>query len=342
MKYNFYNDYSEGAHPLVLELLQKYNFQQHTGYGYDDVTKKAKDLIKKQLKNDNVDIYFVSGGTQANLVNLASMMKPYESVISVKSAHINVHEAGAIESTGHKINTVISMDGKIKMDLIKDIVKEHEDEHMVKPKVVFVSNSTELGTVYYKEELKKLSQYCKQNNLYLYLDGARLGSALACENNDLSLSDIANFVDAFYIGGTKNGALFGEAIVIVNNELKPNFIRHIKQRGGLLAKGMVLGAQFEALFTDDLYIKLARKANKTAMRLSNGIKGLGYEFLIDSKTNQIFPIIENSKIQILQEIYGFYLWQKISDEESAIRLVTSWATEEKMVDEFLTDLKNVG
>lgn len=338
---NSCNDYSEGAHPSIIELLQKYNFQQHSGYEYDDVTKKAKDLIKGYLGNDNVDIYFVSGGTQANLIILASMMKPFESVIAVKSAHINMHEAGAIEATGHKVNTVVTDDGKIKIGLIDAIVREHADEHMVKPKVVFISNSTELGTVYYKKELEELSEYCKKHDLYLYLDGARLGSALTSENNDVEFSDLVSLTDAFYIGGTKNGALFGEAIVLVNDELKLNFIRHIKQRGGLLAKGMVFGAQFEALFKDDLYLKLARKANEMAKKLTMGISNLGCDFLTGSKTNQIFPIFENRTINELQKSYGFYVWSKVTAEKSSIRLVTSWATEESKIDEFLIDLKNI-
>ena len=307
-KYSFFNDYSEGAHPKILERLDKTNLTQEIGYGEDSLSLQAAKLIKDRVENSDVDVHFVSGGTQANLILLASMLRSYESVISATSGHINTHEAGAVEATGHKIDAIEVKDGKLTPELIKEIVEVHEDEHMVKPKVVFISNSTEVGTIYKKEGLKKLHQFCKENDLYLYLDGARLGSALCSHDNDLTLSDVCALTDVFYIGGTKNGALLGEAIVIKNPGLQENFRRHLKQRGALLAKGRVLGVQFMELFKDDLFFELAKHANEMASKLSQSIESFGYKFLTDSSTNQIFPILPNSLIEELKKIYGFYVW----------------------------------
>lgn len=337
-KYLFFNDYSEGAHPKILEALQKTNLDQETGYGLDSISMKAADLIKAKCMAD-ADVHFVSGGTQANLLMLAMMMRPHESVIAADTGHINVHEAGAIESTGHKINTVPNVNGKLTVEGIEAIVKSHRDEHMVKPKVVFVSQSTELGTIYSKQELEEISAYCRNNGIYLYLDGARLGSALCSKEADLDLADIAGLVDAFYIGGTKNGALLGEAIVIVNDDLKREFRYHLKQRGALLAKGRVLGAQFLALFEGDLYFQLAAHANAMADKLRDGIAEVGFGFLVRSSTNQVFPILPKKVIEELKELYGFYVWAKVGEENSAIRLVTSWATSGEKVEEFLQDLR---
>ncbi len=341
MKYLFFNDYSEGAHPKILELMASTNLTQENGYGEDSVSIKASQLIKDVIKKRDADIHFVSGGTQANLIVLSSLLKPYESVISASTGHINVHEAGAIEATGHRINAVDTNDGKLTINDIKQVVESHTDEHMVKPRVVFISNSTEVGTIYSKGELESISQYCHQNSLYLYLDGARIGSGITSKDSDLTLKDIAKLVDIFYIGGTKNGALLGEAIVIPNRELQLNFRYHLKQHGALLAKGRALGVQFLALFTDRLFFELAKHANSMAEKLTNGIKELGYSFQTDSTTNQIFPILPNSVIEKLKTDYGFYVWSKIDDSSSSIRLVTSWATKEEMVDGFIDDLKLV-
>jgi len=340
-KYSFFNDYSEGAHPTILEALSRTNMVQEPGYGKDSLSLEAVRLIKFKISSPNSDIHFVSGGTQANLIVLAAILKPYEAVIAVTTGHIFVHEAGAIEATGHKICTVSSKDGKIKPEQIQAVCDEHSDEHMVKPRVVFISNSTEVGTVYSKSELQAISDVCKRNNLYLYLDGARLGSALSSSGYDMTLSELSLLVDVFYIGGTKNGALFGEAIVINNDKLKENFRSHLKQRGALLAKGRVLGIQFSELLKNDLYFELAKHANEMSGRLIQGIKGLGYEFLTDSTTNQIFPIFPNTVIDRLKELYGFYTWSKIDSDKSSIRLVTSWATKEEAVDGFLEDLKTL-
>jgi len=340
MKHLFLDDYSEGAHPRILKTLEETNLSQELGYGEDDYCRQAAETIKAKIENPYASIYFVSGGTQANILVLASMLKPYESVIAPQTAHIAIHEAGAIELTGHKINVVPSKDGKIKPEQIADICDEHTDEHMVRPKAVFISNSTEIGTIYKKSELEGLAEICKQKRLFLYLDGARLGSALASLESDISLRDLSRLVDVFYIGATKNGALLGEAVVITRPELQPDFRYHIKQRGGLLAKGRLLGIQFLELFRDNLYFDLARHANEMACRLVHGIDALGYSFLSPSTTNQIFPILPGSIITKLQQMYGFYVWEKMDSENSAIRLVTSWATKVEAVDAFLIDLRS--
>jgi len=340
-KYNFFNDYSEGAHKSILDALAETNLVQETGYGEDSLSLQAARLIKEKTGNPDADVHFVSGGTQANIIVLASILKQYEAVIAVNTGHIFVHEAGAIEATGHKICIVSSKDGKIRPEQIQAVCDEHSDEHMVKPRVVFVSHSTEVGTVYLKQELQAISEVCRKNGLYLYLDGARLGSALTSTQSDMSLAEISSFVDVFYIGGTKNGALLGEAIVINNNQLKENFRYHLKQRGALLAKGRVLGVQFLELFKNDLYFELAKHANEMAGKLTQGIREQGYEFLTDSATNQIFPIVPNTLIEKLKDLYGFYIWSKIDEGKSSIRLVTSWATKEEAVTGFLEDLKNL-
>lgn len=338
-KYRFFNDYSEGAHPKILELMLKNNDEQETGYGGDSFCEQAKSLIQKEIGNSDGEVHFVSGGTQANLIMLSAMLRPYESVIAASTAHIHVHEAGAIEACGHKINTIETKDGKLTVEAIQKVFAAHSDEHMVKPKAVFISNATELGTIYRRSELEAISQYCRSNNLYLYLDGARLGSAICSEDCDLDLKDLCGLVDAFYIGGTKNGALLGEAIVINSPEVKECFRYHLKQRGALLAKGRLLGLQFIGLFEDGLFFELAKHANAMAKKLSTGITQAGFKFLTESSTNQIFPILPNELIAKLEKDYGFYRWCTVDEDNSAIRLVTSWATKEEKVDEFLKDVQ---
>jgi threonine aldolase len=337
LKYLFFNDYSEGVHESIVELLRTTNFQQEIGYGEDSFSQQAAELIKKELANPAAAVHFVSGGTQANLIVLASLLKPYESVIAAQTGHIAVHEAGAIEQTGHKINTVVSSDGKLTPDLIKTVVESHTDEHMVQPKVVFISYSTEVGTIYTKAELQVLFDYCRSHELYLYLDGARLGSGLMSSQADLTLADISQLTDVFYIGGTKNGALLGEAVVINTPQLQPNFRSYLKQHGALLAKGRLLGLQFVGLFTNRLFFDLAKHANDQAAALTAGLKAQGVTFLTESTTNQIFPILPNTVIQQLESLYGFYVWSKVDADHSAIRLVTSWATRPEKVTEFLAD-----
>lgn len=338
IKYDFRNDYSEGAHPNILQALAKTNLVQETGYGEDRFCDEAARLIRKEIDRPDADVHFVSGGTQANLIVISSILKPYQSVVAADSGHIFTHETGAIEATGHKINNIITENGKITPEMIQPVLDFHSDEHMVKPSMVYISNSTELGTVYGKQELEELSAFCRQNNLYLFMDGARLGSALTSQNNDLSLAQIAKLVDVFYIGGTKNGALIGEAIVIINGKLKENFRFYIKQRGALLAKGRIFGIQFIELFSNNLFYDLATHANAMAQKLAEGIKKRGYGFLTKAVSNQLFPILPDKLIEGLSEKYGFYVWAKYDEGNSSIRLVTSWATKEEFVDEFLKDL----
>lgn len=338
-RFRFNNDYSEGAHPQILELMARSNLNQEEGYGNDSLCRQAEQLLKGAIGNERAAIHFVSGGTQANLIALASMLKPYESVISATTGHIFVHEAGAIEATGHKINVVEAADGKLTADQVRQVVAQHTDEHMVMPRVVFISNSTELGTVYTKAELESLRRACTEKHLYLYLDGARLGPALASAGADLTLADVARLVDMFYLGGTKNGALLGEAVVICNEALQPDFRFHVKQRGGLLAKGSVLGAQFVALFSGGLYFELARHANAMAQRLAGGLRALGYSFLTDSTTNLIFPILPNPLVRFLEGRYGFHVIAPVGEAQSVVRLVTSWATPAEKVDEFIAAVR---
>ncbi len=338
-QYNFKNDYSEGAHPRILKALGRTNLIQAEGYGQDNYCSEAIEVIRQRIENPNADIHFVSSGTQANLIVISSILKPYESVIATTTGHIAVHEAGAIEATGHKVNIVETKNGKLNPQDIKPVINLHDDEHMVKPKLVFISNSTETGNIYRKKELEDLSSFCKQNNLFLYLDGARLGSALTSEQNDLTLSELSNYVDIFYIGGTKNGALLGEAIVINNEQLKENFRFHLKQKGALLAKGRILGIQFLELFKDDLFFELGKHANSMAGKIAKGIEKFDYGFLTEPVSNQIFPILPSKLIEKLSKKYKFYVWNEVNDDNSAIRLVTSWATKEEIVDTFISDIE---
>lgn len=336
--YSFKNDYSEGAHSRILNALVETNLEQTDGYGTDQYTERSVNLLKKKIDREDVDIHLLVGGTQVNLTAISAFLRPHQATIGADTSHINCHETGAIEATGHKVITMKTNDGKLTPNLIQNVVDSHSDEHMVQPKLVYISNSTELGTLYTKAELIDLHDCCKRNKLLLYLDGARLGSALVAEENDLTLADIAKLVDAFYIGGTKNGALFGEALVICNDELKEDFRYFIKQKGGLLAKGRLLGIQFEELFKDDLYFELAKHANKMALMLKGAIVYEEYKFLTESFTNQQFPIFPNNLIEKLSEKYSFNIERVIDSNYTAIRLVTSWATKEEIVLEFIEDL----
>ena len=336
--YSFKNDYSEGAHSNILKALMESNMEQTEGYGEDRYSLAAVTLIKDKLKCKDVDIHLFCGGTQTNLTAISAFLRPHEAVISASTGHVLVHETGAIEGTGHKVISVKVEEGKLKPIHIKMVLEEHTDEHMVKPKLVYISNPTEIGTVYKKQELKDLFECCRSYNMILYLDGARLGSALCSKGNDLELSDLPKLTDAFYIGGTKNGALMGEALIICKDSLKEDFRFHIKQKGGLLAKGRLIGIQFLELFKGELYFDLAKHANNMAEILVSGISDCGYEFLINSPTNQIFPILPIRVIERLSEKYSFYIWEKINEDKSAIRLVTSWATKEEAVNSFMDDL----
>jgi len=336
---SFKNDYSEGVLPEIMEVLVKTNLESTVGYGMDEYCATAVEKIKKRINRPDAEVHFLVGGTQANQTCISAFLRSYEAVIGVKTAHINVHETGAIEATGHKVVAVEGKDGKVTPQDIRAAVEYHCDEHMVKPKMVYISNSTEIGTIYYKKELEEISECCKELDLYLYLDGARLGSALTAEGNDLTIEDIAALTDAFYIGGTKNGALFGEAVVLLNPELKREFRYSIKQHGGMLAKGRLLGIQFDRLFTDDLFFKAASHANQMAMKLKQGLADCGVEFMVDSVTNQQFPIFTNEEIEILGKEFLFEYNDRIDAGRCAIRFCTSWATKEENVQKLVETVK---
>lgn len=339
--YSFKNDYSEGAHPRILEAMMNANLEQNEGYGLDSHSLAAAASIRKLADRDDVDVHILVGGTQTNLLAISSVLRPYQAAIAASTGHINVHEAGAIEGTGHKVLALPSPDGKLTPSMIESCLKEHTDEHMVQPKLVYISDSTEIGTIYKKAELEALHHFCRLHDLYLYLDGARLGSAMTCEENDLEISDIAAMTDAFYIGGTKNGALIGEALVIANPLMKENFRYMIKNRGAMLAKGFVAGIQFEELFRDGLFFEMASHENQMAAVLRKGIEKLGYPFYSDSPTNQLFPILPNPMIEELEKEFEFYRQYVVDDTHTAIRLVTSWATPEAEVQNFLASLKQL-
>ena len=342
MKYSFKNDYSEGCHPRILEALVKYNSIQQNGYGLDEYSQNAKEIILKKINNPKAEVHFVSGGTQANLIVISAFLRPHESVVAVETGHIFTNETGAIEATGHKVHGVATKDGKLKPEDVQKIMDLHTNiPHQVKQKLVYISNSTEVGTIYSKRELQDLYEFCQEKKLYLFLDGARLGHALTSETNDLTLEDIAKYTDAFYLGGTKNGALIGEAIVISNENLQEEFGFHLKQKGAMLAKGRLLGIQFQELLKDNLYFELAKHANEKAMEIKKAFKEQGYSFLAETFTNQIFPILTQSQIDQLSRNYDFYVWKKIDEEQSAIRIITSWATTDEIIANFTNEIKNL-
>lgn len=342
MMYNFKNDYSVGAHPNILKSLIDTNLVPQLGYGEDDYSLEAKNLLKEKMRNPKAEIFFLSGGTQTNLIAISFLLRVHEAVISAKTGHISANETGAIEATGHKVITVETSNGKLKPENVQNALDEYGlKPHVVKPRVVFISNSTEIGTIYTKSELKELSSFCRQKNLLLYLDGARLGHGLMAENSDLTLPDIAELTDVFYIGATKNGALLGEALVFNQPELALEFEFALKQKGAMLAKGRILAIQFLELFKNDLYFSLAKHANAMAMKMANAIQENGLTFLTKSTTNQIFPILPNEVIEKLSHKYLFYVWKKVDDTHAAIRLITSWATEEKAVEAFISDLEEL-
>lgn len=341
MKFSFKNDYSEGCHPNILHALLSSNYDQQAGYGEDQYSLEAKDLIRQKIKNPQSEIYFVSGGTQANLIVISSVLRPYQCAVSASTGHILNNETGAIEATGHKILSVEKENGKLTPADIIPILESHKNvPHQVMPKLVYISNSTELGTIYTFNELKNLSVFCKENNLYLFMDGARMGHGLMAEASDLNLEQVAELTDIFYLGGTKNGALIGEAIVINNKELQQDFAFNIKQKGALLAKGRLLGIQFLELMKNDLYFELAKHANQQAMKMKNAMEEKGIQFLADTHTNQIFPVLSNDLIEKLSEKFEFYVWKKIDDKFSAIRLITSWNTSDEPVNEFIKIIKD--
>ena len=336
--YSFRNDYSEGAHPQVLQALTDTNAVQTVGYGMDPYCQAAADTIRRLCAAPDADVHFLVGGTQVNLVTIDAFLQSYEAVIAAQTGHVSTHETGAIEATGHKVCTVESPDGKLTPALVESVLAQHNGtEHMVLPRLVYISDTTEIGTIYTKAELTALRRCCDVHGLVLYLDGARLGSALTAPGNDLTLPDLAALTDAFTIGGTKNGALFGEALVLTRP--LPHYRWHMKQRGAVLAKGRLLGIQFQALLEDGLYFDLARHANQLALRLRDGIAALGYPFPVDSPSNQQFPVLPNAAVQKLQELgYEFEIDHVVDADHTYIRLVTSWATPESAMESFLRDL----
>ena len=342
---SFTCDYTEGAHPKILEELNMTNYEQTEGYSEDKYCKEAIRIIKGKCNCEDVDIHFLVGGTQTNLTVIAAALRPYQGALAAESGHINTHETGAIEATGHKVLALESSDGKITADQIQNLYNDHYNadgpEHTVQPKLVYISNPTEIGTLYSKAELTAISETCKKNNLILYMDGARLGYALCSEKNDLDLPTITKLCDAFYIGGTKVGALFGEALVIKNQNLKPDFRYLIKQRGGMLAKGRLLGIQFKALLEDDTYFKISKHADEMAMMIRKACMEKGYPFLADSYTNQQFPIMPDAVLEKLKKNYEYSYWQRIDKNHSAVRFCTSWATKEENVLQLINDIKSV-
>ena len=338
-------DYTEGAHPRIIEKLAETNMKQTIGYGMDEHCKHAADLIKEACHSMDADVHFLVGGTQTNVTVIDASLRAHQGVICASSGHINVHETGAVEATGHKCITIPSEDGKVYEPQVRELLAGHYanggDEHMVQPKMLYISNPTEWGTIYKKDELIALYNLCKEYGIYLFMDGARLGYGLACKENDLTLADIAEYTDVFYIGGTKVGALFGEAVVITNNELKPDFRYAIKQHGGMLAKGRLLGVQFETLFEDGLYFEIAKHAMDLAERIVDKFVELGIEFTVPSPTNQIFVALPKHVIAELSKTYKFEPMGTKDAEHDIIRICTSWATKEENVTALLEDLEGL-
>lgn len=338
-------DYAEGAHPSILKRLTQTNSLQTAGYGCDEICETAAKMIRLACGNEHMNVHFLVGGTQANATVVASALRAHQAVVSPETGHIAGHESGAIEATGHKVITLPTEDGKITAKQVRALLSDHyndpDHEHMPQPAMVYISQPTETGLIYTKRELQELQRACWERDAFLYVDGARLGYALAAEKNDVYLADLAKLCDVFYIGGTKVGAMFGEAVCIVNDKLKADFRYHIKQHGGLLAKGRLLGIQFETLFRDGLYLEISRRAVTQAMRIKQAFKKSGCTFLFDSPTNQQFPIVNSMVIAELQKNYSFKVWKPLEDDFFALRFVTSWATEEKAVDALVADIERV-
>lgn len=341
MKY-FECDYMEGAHPLILEKMMSTNMEHTSGYGDDPYSKSAKEKIRQACGCPDAQVQFTVGGTQTNAIMIKTLLKSYEGVFAAETGHINVHEAGAIEVGGHKVIALPEKDGKVTAKSVEDYMEVWNNDssniHMVKPGMVYISYPTELGTLYSKKELEELREVCTKNHLLLYMDGARMGYGLMSGHTDVTLKDIAKLCDAFYIGGTKIGALFGEAIVIPDPDLVHGMFRIIKQEGALLAKGRLLGIQFDTLFTDNLYMKVSKHAIDMANKLKKGLKDRGYRFYYESPTNQQFIVLKDEEIPEFSKKVAYSFWEKVNENETAIRLVTCWATKEEDIDEFLESL----
>ena len=341
----FNNDYSEGCHPKILEALTRTNLEQTLGYGEDEYCARAAEKIRALCGREDAAVHFLVGGTQTNLTVIAAALRPHQGVLCADSGHINVHETGAVETTGHKVLGLPSKDGKITAQQVREAVLAHRAdasfEHTVQPKMVYISNPTELGTLYTKTELEALGKTCRELGLYLFLDGARLGYGLMAKNNDLALKDIADCCDIFYIGGTKVGALFGEAVVITNPALKEDFRYLIKQRGGMLAKGRLLGIQFDTLMTDNLYFDISAHAIAMAEKLENALKEFSVPFLVPVQSNQLFPILPDGVLEKLAEKYVFSEQCRVDEGHRAVRFCTCWATKEDNVRALCRDLREL-
>ena len=338
-------DYLEGACPEIIKKFEETNLVQTQGYSEDEYCDLAREKIKRICKTPNAEVQFLVGGTQTNMTVIASILKPYQGVISPEAGHINVHETGAIESTGHKVLVINTKDGKLRDIDIKEIYERYYDDenrqHVVQPGMVYISYPTENGLIYSKEELQNLYKTCKECKLPLYIDGARVGYGLMSEKSDMDISDIARNCDVFYIGGTKVGALFGEAVVITNENLQENFRYYMKQGGAMLAKGRLLGIQFDVLFENNLYFDISKHAINMAMKIKKAFTDKGYQFLFDSYTNQQFPIISNKELKKLSDKYSFSLWEKVDENNSVARFCTSWATKEENVNKLIKDIKEL-
>lgn len=329
------NDYSAGAHPKILEALAETNMENTVGYGMDHHCKEAADMIREMIECPDAAVHFAVAGTQTNLSVIGSILRPHEAAISAETGHVCVHEVGAIEATGHKVIHVPTTDGKLRPDDIHKVMEQHCNAHWVKPKLVYISNLTETGLTYKKAELTALREVCDQYGLYIFMDGARLAMALTQKDNDLTFADFPKYCDVFYIGGTKCGILFGEAIVIINDSMKPDFPQMMKQRGAVLAKGRLLGVQFKALFTDNLYLKLGEYANHLADKLIDGIKARGYDFACDPCSNMVFPIFPIELVKSFEDKVLFDDLINYHDGRCQLRLCTSWSTTEDDINAFL-------
>lgn len=332
----FHNDYNEMCHPAVLEQLNRISKEQLDGYSEDPCCAAAASKIRKLCGRDDLSVHFLVGGTQTNLTVISAALRPHQAVVGAENAHVQTHETGAIEATGHKVLSLPSDDGKITATQIREVAQSHLDDvtrvHIAQPKLVYISQPTELGTTYTLDELEQISQACKTYGLLLFVDGARLGYALAAADNDMELSDLARLTDVFYIGGTKVGAMFGEAVVISNPAIAEDFRYMIKQRGGMLAKGWLLGAQFDALLRDDLYFSISAHANRCADKLRETLESLGYSIPVRSRTNQVFTILPDVLLAELGKNFSFSPWGKVDDAHTMVRFCTSWATEESSLD----------
>ena len=339
MKYSFRNDYGEIGNPEIIKVLYDSAYEQTLGYGFDQYTQALEQKFRKITK-ENLNVYLVSAGTQTNMILIDKALRNYEAVIAVDTGHVNVHETGAIEGSGHKILTVKGVEGKLTPEEVLEVLAKHSDCHMVIPKLVYISNSTELGTVYRCEEIKALYRLCQEKGLYLYIDGARLAAALASTLADYTLVEIAKYSDAFYLGGTKNGVLYGEALLIKHEKLNEQFHYHLKNKGGMLAKSYVVAKMFLRLLEEDLYLNNARHANRCADILVAGLEQLKVTHLPHNHTNQIFLTLKNEEISLLNKDYDFEIWSP-GEKESMIRLVTSWATDIAMCETLIGDLTKI-